>query len=97
MIDFSADLAEMLSSDDFGETVTKADTSTFVGVLVNEYEAQTVYGLDVDSSLPLLTCKTSDVSTLGRDDTLTIGGTTYKIHSVQPDDTGVTVLALGVD
>ncbi len=94
-LDVTLDIAEMLA--DFGVTVTKADTSTFTAILVNEYEAQSVYGMDVDSSSPVLTCKTTDVSTLGRGDTLTIAAVGYKIKSVQDDGTGVTVFALGRD
>lgn len=94
-IDVASDIPELLS--DFGVTVTKADTSTFTAIFVNEYEAQSVYGMDIDSSVPLLTCKSTDVSSLLRGDVLTIDSVDYNILSLQPDDTGVTVLALGQD
>ncbi len=94
--DNTLDIAEMLA--DFGITVTKSDVSTFTAILVDEYEAQTVYGLDVDSSAPVLTCKSTDVATLcDRGDTVTINSIAYKVHSTQEDGTGVTVLVLGQD
>ena len=93
--DNTLDLAEML--DDFGIKVCKPNGKSFTAILVDEYEAQTVYGLDVDSSAPVLTCQTSDVKTLDRDDTLVMNSVNYKIHSTQEDGTGVTVLVLGQD
>ena len=95
-IDLAADIPEML--EDFGVTVRKSNGNKFTAVLVDEYEAQTVYGLDVDSSAPVLTCKTVDVTTLcTRGDSISVDGVSYKIKSTQDDATGVTVLVLGVD
>ena len=95
-LDVTLDIAEMLA--DFGVTVTKSNASTFIAILVDEYEAQTVYGLDVDSSAPVITCKSTDVATLcARGNTVTINSVAYKIHSTQEDGTGVTVLVLGQD
>ena len=94
-LDVTADIAEMLA--DFGVTVTTSGASTFTGIFVDEYEAQTLYDMDIDSSSPLLTCRTADVSNLSRTNTLTIGGVSYKVISVQPDNTGVTVVALSKD
>lgn len=93
-LDVTLDIAEMLA--DFGVSVTK-DAATFTGILVDEYEAQTVYGIDVDSSAPILTTRTADTSTYGRGDTFVIGGVSYLVHSVQDDGTGVTVFVLGKD
>ena len=95
-LDVTLDIAEMLA--DFGVVVTKSNASTFTAILVDEYEAQTVYGLDVDSSAPVITCKSTDVATLcDRGDTVTINSVAYKVKSTQEDGTGVTVLVLGQD
>lgn len=50
--------------------------------------------LGVGTSGPAATCKTSDVAAAALDSTLTIGGTAYKVRSIEPDGAGVTVLRL---
>lgn len=73
---------------------------TIIKVIFNK-EYQTIEmlsgGVGVESSGPVATCKTSDVSGAKHGDTLAISGTTYYISGVQPDGTGITKLLLSED
>jgi hypothetical protein len=72
--DNTLDIAEMLA--DFGEAWT-INGSSVIGILQNEYEAQSVFGVDVDSATPLMTVATSDVAGVVRGDTVQQGSVTF--------------------
>ena len=50
--------------------------------------------MDVDGTQPVVTCRSSDVSGIDTDDTITIDSVAYNIVNIQPDGTGVTILIL---
>jgi len=52
--------------------------------------------LEVQNAEPLVRCKTADVSSAARGDTLVISGTTYYVVRVEPVNTLETVLYLSL-
>lgn len=49
---------------------------------------------DVESTRPMITCKSSDVPGVGHAATFTIEGTVWRVQSAQPDGTGITAVLL---
>ena len=45
-------------------------------------------------SITTFTCRTSDVSSASFGDSLAVGGTTYTVRKVEPDNNGITILTL---
>lgn len=89
------DVAGMLA--DFGESFQMGGT-TLTAIFQNEYEVASVYGIDVDSSSPVVVCRSIDVDEL--DYTAQIvrvaDGQLYYVTSIQSDGIGVTTqLPLG--
>lgn len=76
---------------DFGETVTKTDSSTFTGILDAEEEEAETGGI---RSVLILSARTSDCSGLDDGDAITVAGNTYAIRYRQDDGTGMTTLTL---
>ena len=68
--------------------------STIQVILNKEYFAIPGESVDVDGSQPVVTCRSSDVSGIDTDDTITIASITYNSGNIQPDNTGVTDLIL---
>lgn len=76
-------------------TVTINGTDSSINVIINkEYFAIAGESVDVDGTQPVVTCRSSDVTGVDTDDTITIDNVTYNIINIQPDGTGVTVLIL---
>ena len=70
-------------------------SSSSIKVILNrEYFAVDGESVDVVAGKPLAHCRSSDVTGVDTDDSLTISGTTYSIVNIQPDNTGVTILIL---
>ena len=93
-IETAADRSAMLA--DYGITVTKSDTSTFIGIFDNDFLAVDLDESEVESTEPTLLARTADVSGLAHGDSLTISSTSYKVRGIQPDGTGMTQIMLGV-
>lgn len=47
-----------------------------------------------ESSMPRLTCRTSDVASAAHGQAVTVGASSFEVVGVEPDGTGVTVLML---
>tara|TARA_R110002012_G_scaffold64498_4_gene169612 strand:- start:3216 stop:3533 length:318 start_codon:yes stop_codon:yes gene_type:complete len=98
---FDSDLAQLVSTDDFGDTITCSSPSvSFSAIFDYVYGEEMGFG---DRQVPSLTATTSSVSALSQDNVLTIPasaiGTSsssknFKILVKQPDNTGMTVLLL---
>lgn len=79
---------------DFGVSATFG-VDTVTGLFDNEYiSVFTGDVVDVESSSPAFTCRTSDVPSISHGYTLTVNATAYTVHGVQPDGEGFTVLVL---
>ena len=100
-VETSADIAMMLSADDWGTAVSYTPVSggaprTINGIFDAAAKALEV-GLEVQiaSTGPQLTVATADLSEGGRQgDVFIIGDVTYRATDVQPDGTGVTLVQL---
>ena len=87
---WTEDLSVLMT--DFGTTVTAGDRCTFTAIFDSEYVG--VGDVEIESSGPALTCRTSDVADRAHGDVLTIDSVGYVIRGIQPDGTGVTLLRL---
>jgi len=93
-VETAADRSALLN--DYGTTVTKADTSTFTGIFDNDFLAVDLDESEVESTEPTLLARTADVSGLAHGDTLTISAVSYTVRGIQPDGTGMTQIMLSV-
>ena len=88
-----------LNTDDFGQsatyTVQGGSAATISGILDKESDDIESGGeVGVVYSITTFTCRTSDVSSASFGDSLAVGGTTYAVRKVEPDNNGMTVLTL---
>ena len=93
-VETAADRSALLN--DYGTTVTKADTSTFTGIFDNDFLAVDLDESEVESTEPTLLARAADVSSLAHGDTLTISAVSYTVRGIQPDGTGMTQIMLSV-
>ena len=93
-VETAADRSALLN--DYGTTVTKADTSTFTGIFDNDFLAVDLDESEVESTEPTLLARTADVSSLAHGDSLTISAVSYTVRGIQPDGTGMTQIMLSI-
>ena len=93
-VETAADRSALLN--DYGTTVTKADTSTFTAIFDNDFLAVDLDESEVESTEPTLLARTADVSGLAHGDSLTISAVSYTVRGIQPDGTGMTQIMLSV-
>lgn len=96
-LETAQDLENFFDTETHGSTatVTINGTDSSINVIINkEYFAIAGESVDVDGTQPVVTCRSSDVTGIDTDDTITIDSVTYNIVNIQPDGTGVTVLIL---
>lgn len=86
-LETDADRLGMLS--DFGENYV-VNNRTYTGIFDNEY----IEELNVSGSVPVLNCRTKDVATVDRGDTLRVREAKYTVKEKQPDELGLTILIL---
>jgi len=86
-LETDADRVGMLS--DFGESYT-VNNRQYTGIFDNEY----IEELGVSGSVPVLNCRTKDVATVDRGDTLYVRDSNYTVKEKQPDELGLTILIL---
>jgi hypothetical protein len=86
---FEEELDVFLDTTEFADDVTFKGRS-IAGIFDNAYfETQGMQG-----SQPVFTCRSMDVAVAHRGDILIHADVTYKVTSVEPDGTGVTLLRL---
>lgn len=96
-LESAQDLLNFFDTDTHGTTASISidGSSSNISVIINkEYFAIAGESVDVDGTQPVVTCRSSDVTGVDTDDTITIDTVTYNIVNIQPDGTGVTVLIL---
>ena len=86
-------------TNDFGVSATYTPSggtaSTISGLFDNEAEDIATGGdIDLVFTIPIFTCKTSDVVSAAFGDALVVNSTTYAIRKVEADAQGVTRLTL---
>ena len=94
--DLITDLTTFLNSDEFAVEVTYG-AATIKGIFDNAFIADTQDGIEVETRVPQVTIKTSDISGLVHGDTLNINATVYNVIGIEPDGTGVTRVLLSQD
>lgn len=87
-------------------TPSGGSASTIKVILEEDYFSVPGLSVDVEGSQPIAYCRTTDVASAAQGDTLAFaaritktgtqirGATTFKVVSVQPDNTGITILIL---
>ena len=98
-VESAADLASFFDTDDHGVAASYTPSggapATVNGIFDREFTGvDPGSSVEVDSDQPRFTCAEADVAGAARDDTLVVGGTTYRVAVVQPDGTGVVTLVL---
>jgi len=97
-LETASDLASFFDTDTHGTAITytpSGGSGTSINVIFNnEYQLVDEGDVGVSATLPVITCRTSDVSSVAIDDTFLIGSTTYKAQIIRPDGTGVTEIQL---
>lgn len=86
---FAEDLSAFFRVSEFATTVT-LDGASVDGIFDNGY----IDVLGLASRAPMFTLQSVDAAAVSTASTLVVNGTTYRVTSVQPDGTGVTVLTL---
>lgn len=67
----------------------------------NEFLAAELFGVTLETSGPVLTCKSSDITGVAEGDTVdvveygNVSATTFSVVRIQPDGTGQTLIVLG--
>jgi len=90
----SDDLTSILVVDEFAVAVTY-DGGTIKGIFDNETIPVDNGGfVTVHQEQPQLTCKTSDLPSIGEGEVMVISGVTYVVRAWIHDGTGVTVVQL---
>ena len=97
-LESASDLANFFDTDAHGTAVTYTPAGgsgkTINVIFNNEYLLIEEGETGVSSTLPVVTCRSSDVSGISIDDTFLISSTTYKAKVIRPDGTGVTEIQL---
>ena len=97
-LETASDLANFFDTDAHGPAVTytpSGGSGTSINVIFNnEYVLVDDGETGVSSTLPVITCRTSDVPSIQMDDTFLISSVTYKAKIIRPDGTGVTEIQL---
>jgi hypothetical protein len=78
----------------FANATALINAQSVAGIFDNE-SAPAVGGLaGFESTAPLFTAATADLPNIAQEDEVVIDAVTYKVGSIEPDGTGVTVLVL---
>ena len=97
-LESASDLANFFDTDAHGTAVTytpAGGSGTSINVIFNnEYQLVDEGDVGVSATLPVITCRTSDVPSIQMDDTFLISSVTYKAKVIRPDGTGVTEIQL---
>ena len=95
VLESSADLAGYFDTDANGSaaTITIDGSGSSINVIFNKEYFEIPGGeVGVESSQPVMYCRSSDVTNVEQGDTIQVDSVTYNIVKVEPDNTGVTVL-----
>ena len=97
-LESATDLANFFDTDAHGVAVTytpAGGSSKTVNVIFeNQYILVDEGEVGVNATIPVVTCKSSDVSGIAVDDTFLIDSVTYKVKVIRPDGTGVSEIQL---
>ena len=93
MINYEADNIVFLNQSDFASVVVLPNRNIISGIFDNAHQS---FGSDFDTSTtePAITCTTSEVSDLFRNDKVIVDCVDYLVRDKEPDGTGLTVVVL---
>lgn len=92
-MNFESEADRLALLDALGGTLTVGATT--ISAIVERLYAEASPGEQgVDLAIARATVRTSDVTSVTRGTTVVDGSTSYKVVSIQPDGTGMTVLVL---
>ncbi len=94
--DLTNDLDIFLNADEFAVDVTYL-AATIQGIFDAPFSSAVAGEMGIESSLPQVTVKTSDVASAVHGQTMTINSVVYQIIGIQPDGTGMTTILLSED
>jgi hypothetical protein len=94
--DLINDLDTFLNSDEFADDITY-NSVTIQGIFDDEFSSAVQGEMGIESTVPQVLVKTSDVVGIAHADLMTINSTVYKVIGIQPDGTGMTMLLLSED
>ena len=95
--DFVAnDVAVFLNPRDLGNTATFQNKDINIQ-FVDEYEAITLFGLEIENARPMAMAATTDITGIKHRDTLVINTITYYVVEIRNDGAGITTLLLSKD
>lgn len=85
------DADRLASIKGLGGLLVRADSGEFWAI----FDAAYVDALGVDESGPALTARSVDVQALRKGATVSVDGRDYRIRTLEPDGTGMTLIRLG--
>ena len=94
--DLTNDLDIFLNSDEFAVDITY-NAGTIQGIFDDEFSSAVQGEMGIESTVPQVLVKSSDVVGIAHADLMTINTIVYKIIGIQPDGTGMTMLLLSKD
>ncbi len=94
--DLLIDLDILIDTDDFAVDITY-NLATIKGIFDNGFIESSDGEVAVESTVPQVIVKSSDVVGAIHDEIMTIDSVDYNIIGIQPDGTGVTVIFLSQD
>jgi len=96
MVETAADRLIMLN--DFGVdcvyTPSGGSAVTIKTILLNDYYSVETGSVAVEVNQPIAVIRTADAASIAHQDTMVIGGITYKVVNVRPDGTGISEIQL---
>tara|TARA_B110000438_G_scaffold206122_1_gene197798 strand:- start:359 stop:667 length:309 start_codon:yes stop_codon:yes gene_type:complete len=97
-LESAADLAGFFDTTAHGvsASITINGSSSTINVIFNKdyFAIDPGTGIDIESTSPIVTGASSDMTNVDNGDTISISSVTYNIVSVEPDGQGVTQLVL---
>lgn len=97
-LESAADLAGFFDTTAHGvsASITINGSSSTINVIFNKdyFAIDPGTGIDIESTSPIVTGASSDMTNVDNGDTISISSVTYNIVSVEPDSQGVTQLVL---
>ncbi|MCP4989340.1 MAG: hypothetical protein GY928_25775 [Colwellia sp.] len=94
--DLTTDLDVFINTDEFAVDITYNST-TIQGVFDNEFSSAVEGEMGIESTVPQVMVKTSDVASVVHGEVMIIESVNYNIIGIQPDGTGMTLILLSED
>lgn len=91
------DFSDFLDLDELAVEVSRADGTTFAAIFDNEGEAVQIGGAQLETTVPSLLCRESDVSELVWEESVVSvpGAGDFLVVRIKPDGTGWATVELG--